>query len=101
MKKIVVWSLFALALTGCAASNVALLSSGQQIVIDGEKIYVDKGREAGFWAATSDPRFLQANPIISKDRYVRAIEQISRCKVVEAVYDQTVDRVDASVNCNR
>ncbi|MCK0171904.1 hypothetical protein MWU53_12625 [Aliiroseovarius sp. S1123] len=92
-------------LAGCEGSVAANVSHPQRVdvVIDGEKIGVVPNSDhwAAWWISDKAVSIIPALSTL-KPLQVRAIEQVSRCRVVEAEYQQSSlqpSYLQAAVEC--
>lgn len=90
-----------LLLTGCETSVVWYETHPQKkcAEVEGQNICVVP-RGGDYYDAFSDGIFLIKNMLEQKDRHVRAVEQATGCKVVEADSVQGRLLFNTKVNCN-
>lgn len=94
-------ALACLVLQGCAGTTAGILvsSKAKEVTIDDQVITVAP-IEGNHWGATK--KALQWGPTLAtveKPRYVRAVEAVTGCKVVEAEYNSQFDHLHALVAC--
>lgn len=93
-----------MALAGCAAgSNAAILtnSKSRDVTVDGVVLTVAP-LEGDNWGVTNKiPHWGPRVMTLEKPRYVRAVEAVTGCKVVDSEYDGYLDHLHARVDCTK
>jgi hypothetical protein len=97
--------LVSLALAGCAGApmGIKMATGAKEITVGGSVIVVSQ--TDGVWGATYR-EFLANNLYVSpashlrrKQEFIQAIEQVSRCRVVESTLDPGAAALNAIVRC--